>query len=110
MYAVFCGIFSSTVASATDIPLAPDAAKKQLETRGVGNMVKVKQVDGTEMRAKIVSIGETEVVLQIGSKPTIEIPYSRVASVKGGGLSKGGKIAIVVAAILIPLSILSART
>jgi len=64
-------------------------------------MVKVKQTDGTELRAKIVSIGETAVVLQVGSKPTVEIPYSKVMGVKGGGMSKGAKIALIVGAVLV---------
>ena len=73
-------------------------------------MVKVKTTDGTELRAKIVSIGETAVVLQAGSKSTVEIPYSRVTAVKGGGMSKGAKIAIWVGAILVALSIPASRT
>lgn len=101
IYAAFCGILFANVASATDIPLSPDTAKKQLEARGVGSMVKVKQADGKELRAKIVSIGETAVILQVGSKPTVEVPYSRMTAVKGGGLSKGAKVAIVVGAVLI---------
>ncbi len=108
---LFCSVFLSGVAYATDAP--PDAAstKQMLEKRGVGKMVKIKQADGKELRAKIVSIGETSAVLQVSSKkPPVEVPYGTVAEVKGPGLSKGVKITIVVAIVWIALGIVGAHT
>jgi len=95
-FVLFCSIFASSVAYAADVPLTPETAKQKLQARGVGKMVKVKEADGTVVRAKIVSIGEESVVMQNGSKPTVEVPYNKVTAVTGPGLSKGESIAIVV--------------
>lgn len=103
-------IFSLNAAKASDLPINAASAKLQLEKRGVGKMVKVKEEDGKEVRARIVSLGETSAVLQADSKSTIEIPYDKMAAVKGPGLSKAVKITIgVVAAVWIGLAIVGTR-
>jgi len=71
-----------------------------LQARKVGKMVKIKEADGTVLRAKLVSIGEASVTVQVGSKPTVEVPYDKVTAVKGPGLPKGAKIAIVVVVVV----------
>ena len=109
-FVLSCSLFATSVAYATDVPLNAATAKQKLEARGVGKMVKVTGPDGKELRARIVSLGETSVVVQADSKPTVEIPYDKVTAVKGPGLSKGVKIAIGVGiGIWIALAILSTR-
>ena len=90
---LFC-LLTTLVSYAADASLNSVEAKKMLQSRGVGKMVKIKQSDGKELRAKIISIGEESIVLQAGSQPTIELPYSKVSAVKGPGLPKAAKIAI----------------
>jgi hypothetical protein len=77
-------------------------------------MVKVKEADGTTVRAKIVSIGDESVVLQNGSKPAVTIAYSQLAAVKGPGLSTGAKVGIwvavgVVATVAIVIAVIASK-
>jgi hypothetical protein len=92
--ALLCSLLTTRVSYAANVPLNSVEAKKMLQARGVGKMVKIKQSDGKEIRAKIISIGEESIVLQVGSQPTIELPYGKVTAVKGPGLPKAAKIAI----------------
>jgi hypothetical protein len=109
-FVLFCSVLATSVGYAADVALDSTSARQMLQKRGVGKTVKVKEADGTEVRAKIVSIGETSVVMQDGSKPTVEIPYGKVTAVKGGGLSKGAKIGIWVAVgVFIALGFLGTR-
>jgi hypothetical protein len=109
-FVLFCSVFATSVAYAADVPLDSASAKQMLQKRGVGKMVKITEADGTELRARIVSIGETSVVMQDGSKPTVEVPYGNVTAVKGGGLSKGAKIGIWVAVgVFVALGVLGTR-
>jgi hypothetical protein len=109
-FVLFCSVFATSVGYAADVPLDSASAKQMLQKRGVGKTVKVKEADGTELRAKIVSIGETSVVMQDGSKPAVEVPYGTVTAVKGGGLSKGAKIGIWVAVgVFVALGVLGTR-
>lgn len=108
--ALFCSLFVTSVAYAADVSLTPDTVKQRLQARGVGKMVKVKEADGTVLRASIVSIGEESVVMRDGSKPTVEVPYNKVTVVTGPGLSKGAKITICVGAgVLIVFAIIVAH-
>jgi hypothetical protein len=109
-FVLFFSIFATSIAYATDIPLTSATAKQKLQKRGVGKTVKVKEADGTELRAKIVSIGVTSVVLQVGSTPTVEVSYDKLTAVNGPGLSKGAKIGIWVGVIVfVALGIASSR-
>lgn len=92
--ALVCSPLTSSVLYAANVPLNSVEAKKMLQARGVGNMVKIKQIEGKEIRAKIISIGEESIVLQVGSQPTIELPYDKITAVTRPGLPKGAKIAI----------------
>ena len=105
---------AASVAYATDAPLTPATAKQMLQAKGVGKMVKVKEADGTTVRAKIVSLGDDSVVLQNGSKPAVTIAYSQMAAVKGPGLSTGAKVGIwvgvgVVAAVAIVVAVIASH-
>jgi hypothetical protein len=93
-FALLYSLMITSVSYAANVPLKSDGAKQMLQAWGVGKMVRVKQADGKELRAKIVSIGERSIVLQVGSQPTIEVPYDKVVEVRKPGLSKGVKIAI----------------
>jgi hypothetical protein len=105
---------AASVAYATDVPLTPATAKQMLQARGPGKMVKVKEADGTTVRAKIVSIGDDSVVLQDGSKPAVTIAYSQLTAVKGPGLSTGAKVGIwvavgVVATVAIVVAVIASK-
>lgn len=105
---------AASVAYAADVPLAPATAKQMLQARGVGKMVKVKEKDGTTVRAKIVSIGDDAIVLQNGSKPAVAISYGQMMAVKGAGLSTGAKVGIwvavgVVATTAIVIGVIAAK-
>ncbi|WP_263383257.1 hypothetical protein [Granulicella arctica] len=89
-----CSVLLVSTAVAADVPLTADVAKQMLQTRGVGRMVKVKEANGTVLRAKIVSIGDASVMMQSGSKAPVEVPYDTVTAVQGPGLAKGAKIGI----------------
>ena len=111
---VSCSMLATSVAYAADVPLTPATAKQMLQAKGVGKMVKVKETDGTTMRAKIVSIGDDSAVLQDGTKPAVTIPYSQVTAVKGPGLSTGAKIGIwvgvgAVATVAIVIGVIAAK-
>ena len=97
---LLCSLLTGSVLNAANVPLNSVEAKKMLEARGVAKMVKIKQTDGKEIRGKIISIGEGSVALQVGFQPTIEIPYGKVAAVKGPGLPKAAKIAIWVVVVV----------
>jgi hypothetical protein len=99
-FVLFCSLFMTSVASAAAVPLNAASAKQMLQARKVGKMVKIKEADGTVLRAKLVSIGEVSVIVQVGSKPTVEVPYDKVTAVKGPGLPKEANIAIVVVAVV----------
>jgi hypothetical protein len=111
-YIAFVLLWSTTGESvayaAVDAALTPAAAKQMLAARGVGKMTKVKQTDGKVLRARIISIGESSVVLQDGSKPSVEVPYDHLSAVMEPGLSKGKKIAIGVVLVVIILGALLA--
>jgi hypothetical protein len=81
----------TSIASAADVPLNAASAKQMLQARKIGKMVKIEEADGTVLRAKPVSIEEASVIVQVGSKPTVEVPYDKVPAVKGPGLPKGQK-------------------
>jgi hypothetical protein len=110
----FCAlllILTTTAQGVAYSSSAMDAAavKQQLMKCGVGKMVKIKETDEKSFRGKIVSLGDTSVTLQDGSKPAIEFPFSQVAWVHGPGLSKGATITlVVVGGVVIVLAIVVA--
>jgi hypothetical protein len=98
--ALLCCLLTSSVLYAENVPLNAVEAKEMLQARGIGKMVKIKQSGGKEIRAKIISIGEESIVLQVGSQPAIELAYGAVTAVKGLGLPKSVKIAIWVVVVV----------
>ena len=84
------------------------AVKQQLMKRGVGNKVKIEETDEKSFRGKIISLGDTSVTLQDGSKPPQEIPFTQVAGIHGPGLSKGATILVVVGGVVIVVVIVAA--
>jgi hypothetical protein len=87
-----CGITVDSVASAP--PLTAESARAAVEARGEGKGIRVQEVDGTSVRGTIQWIGEESFMVQDGSKPPVEVPFSKVTKVQGPGLSKGAKIGI----------------
>jgi hypothetical protein len=75
--ALLCSLFTNSVLYAESVPLNAVEAKEMLQAREMTKMVKIKQSDGKEIRAKIISIGEESIVLQVGSQPAIELRYAR---------------------------------
>ena len=67
----------------------------QLARRGVGHGVKLIRTDGSEIKGRIVSLGERSVDLQTkGATTTSTVPYAEIARVNGPGLSTGAKVGI----------------
>jgi hypothetical protein len=90
-------------------PMDPTAVKQQLLKHGVGKMVKIKELDDKSFRGKIISLGDTSVTLQDGSKPAMEIPFAQVAGVHNPGLSRGARTTlIVVGGVVIVLVVVAA--
>lgn len=74
----------------------PDAvsAKQQIEARGIGSTVKVQQTGGKAVRGTVVSIDEQGFMFQEKGKTPEAIPFAKVASVRGPGMSRGAKIGL----------------
>lgn len=74
----------------------PDAGnvKHQIETRGIGSGVKVKQADGKTIKGTVISIEEQSFTFQQKGKAPESIPFARVMSVSNPGMSRGAKIGL----------------
>jgi hypothetical protein len=71
--------------------------------------VVISKVDGTKLRAKIVSIGEGSAALKDAQGATVNIAYSDMARVGNGGLSTKAKVWIVVGVAFVGLAIFGTR-
>jgi hypothetical protein len=87
----------------------PLTGKEVLQSHHVGQMVVVRRLDGSKVRAKIVSVGDAAVVLRSGKGGNVEIAYQDIAKVDNGGLSRGAKGWIIGGVILVVLGILGTR-
>jgi hypothetical protein len=86
-----------------------DAAKvkRKLAERGVGNGVKIVKVNDSDVKGKILAIGDATVTVKDGQKVEQTIAFNEVAQVHGPGLSKGATIAIAVGAVVVVLAIVA---
>ena len=98
-------LVSTSVAHAMTDQSAPLTVKEQMRAHHVGDTISVSEVNGTKLRANIVSIGEASAVVKNEKGRNVEIAYGDVAGVRNGGLSRGVKICIVVVVVLVALGI-----
>jgi hypothetical protein len=89
-------LLGNSVAYAAGNPPDADGARAQFEKRGIGNTVRVNVANGTHVKGRIISIGADGVVLAPNGSPDVLVAYAQVNSVKGPGLSTGGKVGILV--------------
>ena len=87
----------------------PLSSEKQMRTYHVGQTVVVKQVDGTVLRARVISLNESTVVLRPDKGPNIAIAYKNLTNVQQAGISKRAKIWIVVGIVFVALGIIGTR-
>ena len=76
--------------------------KAKVQKRGMGetSRVKVKLVNGTEVKGYISKIEEVSfTVADKKTGQTITVPYADVQKIGGPGISRGGKIALVAVAV-----------
>jgi hypothetical protein len=75
---------------------------QQVTALGIGSKVSVDLTDGSTRSGTIKSAEEQSFTLDSGSKKgTSTIPYASVTSLHKGGLSKGGKIGLLVAVVVV---------
>lgn len=90
-----CSQQAGFAAASTDAITTPPLVQAQLARRGVGHAVKLIRADGSEIKGRIVSLGESSVDLQSkGASNVSTVPYAEIARVKGPGLSTGAKVGI----------------
>jgi hypothetical protein len=95
-------------------PMDAATLHQKLTARGIGKSVRVTNVDGTETKGTLVSIGEDsfQVTPKNATQP-ISIPNAQVTKFANGDLSKGAKIGIgvgIAVGILLILGVISAHT
>ncbi|GAC1663019.1 MAG: hypothetical protein NVS9B15_26160 [Acidobacteriaceae bacterium] len=91
----------------------PDAAsaKHQIEARGIGAGVKVKQAGGKTSKGTVISIEEQSFTFQEKGKAPESIPFANLASVSSAGMTRGAKIGLglgIGSAVLVALLIIGA--
>jgi len=87
----------TTQAQTRETPRAANV-KAKVQKRGIGekSQVKVKLVNGAEVKGYVSKIEESSfTVTDKKTGQTTTVPYADVQKVQGPGLSKGGKIALV---------------
>jgi hypothetical protein len=92
----------NSVAFAAGAPLDPVKRKQKLTARGIGNSVKVTELDSSTVSGRLAAIRDDafDVTVKKGTSP-ITIPYAQVSKEGNGGLSAGAKIGIVVGCIVV---------
>ena len=95
-FALCLCLLGNSVAYAAGSPPDAEAAKAQFEKHGIGSTVRVNEANGAHVKGRIISIGSDGVVLAPTGSPDVLVAYAQVNSVKGPGLSTGGKVGILV--------------
>ena len=76
--------------------------KQQIASHGVGAVVRLSRKNGSEIKGKIVSIGDDACTLQVKKEPApVNVLYADVNKVRGSGLSHGAKVGIIVGACVL---------
>src|ERR1035437_1388352 len=80
----------------------PAMLKKKLTIRGIGNSVRVTELDGTTVSGDLTAIRDDafDVTLKKATQP-ITISYSQVSKEGNGGLTTGAKIGVVVVCVVV---------
>lgn len=95
LFLCFALLFDSIAFAAK--PLNPAAVRQQLQSHGVGSVVRLARKDGGELKGWIVSINDEDCVLATGKQHTpVTVAYMDVTKVRGPGLSHGAKVGITV--------------
>ena len=101
-------------AASPTVPVDPSIIHQKLVARGIGNGIKVTEIDGTVVKGTLVSIDDEsfQVTPRMATQPT-RIPNSQVSKIGNDGMSTGAKIgigiAIGVTAVLAAIAIDFAR-
>jgi hypothetical protein len=95
-------LVGNSVAFAAGAPLDPVKLKQKLTARGIGNSVKVTELDGSTVSGRLTAIRDDafDVTGKKAAQP-ITIPYAQLSKVGNGGLSTGAKIGIVVGSVAV---------
>jgi hypothetical protein len=88
-------LLSNNLAFAVKRPIDPDAMKAKITARGLGQGVRVKLTDKTEVKGVILSMDDKTFVLKIKDvdQPR-SIDYVQVTDVRNAKLSTGAKVGI----------------
>jgi hypothetical protein len=103
--AVLCFVLVANAVGYAAPALDVASIRQALQTRGVGNAVKIKRTDGVELAGRIQLIGEDAVTIQTSrtAAPVVVI-FSDISEVKKPGMSRGAKIGL---AIAIPVAVVA---
>ena len=90
-------LLGNSVVFAAGTALDPVKLKQKLTIRGIGNSVRVTELDGTTVSGTLAAIRDDGFDVTVKKAPQpIPISYSQVSKVGNGGLSTGAKIGIVI--------------
>jgi hypothetical protein len=93
-------LLSNNLAFAARKPVDPAAMKAKVQTRGVGQGVRVTLANDTEAKGLIVSIGEQSFALKSkGADQPRDIPYAQLTGVHNDKLGTKTKVIIIVAIV-----------
>ena len=102
-------LVDNQIAFATVPAMDAVTVKQQIASRGAGKSVKVTTTDGTVLTGKIVAVNDDRFEMRTKEGATsVSIPFSQVKDVRNAGLSKGGKIGIVLAVVGAAIAITAA--
>jgi hypothetical protein len=81
-------------------------ARSEVQKRGVGARVKVRLSNGTEVAGTVSKVEDASfAVTETRTGLPVTIAYAEVQRVRGPGLSRGAKIAIVLGSVLVAVAI-----
>lgn len=89
---IFLVISGNVVCLAADKVMTPAEIKSKLEARGVGQEVRIRLKDKTEVKGTIVSIGEDSCVIAVNHPDQEVVSYSNVSAVHKSRKSTAKKI------------------
>lgn len=101
-------LLGNSVAFAAGTALDPVKLKQKLTTRGIGNSVKVMELDGTTVSGNIAAINDDnfQVSVKQAAQP-VTISYAQVFKEGNGGLSVGAKIGIAVGCVVVVAAVIA---
>jgi hypothetical protein len=85
---------ANSMAVAAQRPMDATTAKQKVQAHKIGGKVRITESDGSEVTGKVASIDANTFQVQPKSGSPIQISFSNVKAVHGGGLSTAAKIGI----------------